>query len=1347
MTDISLHELLDLSIGTPDVGSVNFSALHALLNAILGHLKIETITTAWKDADHEHGGPPQTKALPVDKSVPYKVMEEKVRRMEEQMSVLESLPSASQLIKSDSAVNDMWTLMQLRRKAQGNEDGVSKCMALIQDLLTEIQALKESRDDLTQKIQTLDGQISQLNMNELADRILAVEQYCHQVDDLNNTTKELKDKLTQYPLPEELTQCVTWEVMQAALISETQKIQEGLTNTTAVPSAKDTVPIHPLNQGTPIKSDTADAGSDSSPRVSPPRQSVSGGDSFTVAGRRLSRVSSGAEQYPETVEALIEVGGLRDRHESLEARVGQLEANKADRTELQHLNDLLAAMGERQIPDYVPEQLDHLRTLVDSLMADKDKVSDLDSVLLNIAGESTGSVSSQQTDASQIEQMTLHISHIRGAVLKLEGKVQKFIREMQDRMEERNSKDRQMQEQLNSFRSVLEDVMSYSSTPISDSQQQEEMEFSKDKGQNLISGQIRSKRSNENESLGQDENSGQGQRLGQAQNKDLFQAQNFVPVQGQSSGRIRDQGKSLGQVQSKDLGQAQDQSWGQSSGRIRDQGESSSQAQSKDLGQAQDQSWGQSSGQIRDQGESLSQAQSKDLGQAKDQSWGQSSGQIRDQGESLSQAQSKDLGQAQDQSWGQSSGQIRDQGESLSQAQSKDLGRAQDQSWGQSSGRIRDQGESSSQAQSKDLGQAQDQSWGQSSGQIRDQGESLSQAQSKDLGQAQDQSWGQSSGQIRDQGESLSQAQSKDLGQAKDRSLGQSSGQIRDQGESLSRAQSKDLGQAQDQSWAQNSGQILDQGKSLSQTQSRDLFHDRNVSLAQGQSLGQIRDQGKSVSQTQSRDLFQDQNLGQAPRQGLGQVQGQSLKRTQGMGFGQGKDSDQVQGQGKDLLQGQGSVQVQHQTGHQNLEKEFSQFQWYKKLEGKTTHPLNQEHDRSKNNELVSDVQGAILQLQAEYEKLNSTTNHLMEEHSKKQIHIDRLYKAMEKLDEKKADKELVEMEIDIKADKRALESKVSRMQFDSMTEQLNNMLQEVLSKISGQEQDWHKIIEKISTEMDCKLNRIELEPLKKQLDDRWKSIHRQLQIPPAPGQDDAAGIRKQLLARFHCISCDRPVDMITPGQHFATLPCAPGLPPHKSNRPYTVYELEQVRQQCRSERIPEMADYSYLARNCGGSHTLTYPHNRRYTRLQHITHVIQTEEESRPVPSAPYTQPEEVDILGLDGQVYKGRMNGRAVKVSESRLPTISPREGNYKSKDKINRSQSQRSCGVNGGRGSPARPQSAKTHQIRSASSSSMRDRPMSSMGCLSQGIELQSSFHDTTTELHKDHNQSEEEPVTSL
>lgn len=736
-TEISLHELLDLSIGTPDAGSVNFSALHALLRAILGHLKIERLTTSFKELSKDHDGSTQSRAPMLEPSSPQRLPEERLRRLEEQMCALEDLPSAAELMGSDTALSDLWSIMQIRRKAQGNEDGVSKCMALIQDLLKEIQVLKESRDELRQEVTALNGQLSQLNVNELAERIVAMEQFCHQVEHLDNTAKELKNKMAQYPGPEELTQCVTWEVMQAALITENPRTQEGLH------AAKNTEPVHLSSLGSPVGVVSPSNGSD--------------GALCTVMGRQMSRVSIGAERYPETVEALMNLGKLRDRQESMEARVGQLQANKADLSQLQHLHDLLTAIEERQIPDHVPEQLNHLRTLVDSLLADKEK--------------STG---------------------------------------------------------------------------------------------------------------------------------------------------------------------------------------------------------------------------------------------------------------------------------------------------------------------------------------------------------------------------------------------------------------------------------------------------------------------------------------------------------------------------------------------------------------------------------LLSDVQGSMLQLQAEFEKLHSTSNRLMEEHSNKQTHIDHLYKIVEELGVKKADKERVEIEIEIKADKQALESKVSCMQFDSMTEQLNNMLQELLGKISGQEQDWNKVIEKISTEMNCKLNRTELDPLKKQLDDRWRTIHKQLQTPQMPEQEDAAGIRKQLVARFHCISCDRPVEMMTPGQHLMTLPSAPGLPSHKSSRPYTVYELEQVRQHCRSERIPEMADYSYLSRSCGGSHTLTYP-SRRYTRLQHITHLIQSHEESRPTSTGPPAQAAEVNILGLNGQVYKGRMNSRGVRLSESQLPNISPREGQWRSREKTSsRGPSQRSSAA-----SPARPHSAMTKASRSASSSSVRDRPTSSMGCLSQDVPLQ----------QRDLGQSEDEPVTSL
>lgn len=56
------------------------------------------------------------------------------------------------------------------------------------------------------------------------------------------------------------------------------------------------------------------------------------------------------------------------------------------------------------------------------------------------------------------------------------------------------------------------------------------------------------------------------------------------------------------------------------------------------------------------------------------------------------------------------------------------------------------------------------------------------------------------------------------------------------------------------------------------------------------------------------------------------------------------------------------------------------------------------------------------------------------------------------------------------KADKSALAAKVSRVQFDATTEQLTRMMQELMAKMSGQEQDWHKMLDKLLVEMDSKV-------------------------------------------------------------------------------------------------------------------------------------------------------------------------------------------------------------------------------------------------------------------------------------
>ncbi|XP_012891892.1 PREDICTED: glutamine-rich protein 2 [Dipodomys ordii] len=352
---------------------------------------------------------------------------------------------------------------------------------------------------------------------------------------------------------------------------------------------------------------------------------------------------------------------------------------------------------------------------------------------------------------------------------------------------------------------------------------------------------------------------------------------------------------------------------------------------------------------------------------------------------------------------------------------------------------------------------------------------------------------------------------------------------------------------------------------------------------------------------------------------------------------------------------------------------------------------------QSQDEELLGHVQSAILQVQGDCEKLNITTSNLIEDHRQKQKEIDELYQGIQKLEREKANRESLEMEIDVKADKSALASKVSRIQFDATTEQLNHMMQELVAKMSGKEQDWQRMLDKLLAEMDNKLDRLELDPVKQSLEDRWKSLRQQLrERPPLYQSDEAAIMRRQLLAHFHCLSCDRPLETPVTGQTIPVTPVGPSLPRHRSLRPYTVYELEQIRQQSRNlklgapfargdqmdrsvgrlrtmhskmlmdiekvqihfggsvkassqmirelmqarclnrpcyKRVPD-ADYTYstIPRRCGGSHTITSPYRR--SRLQHLQGLIPHEDIQIAM------KHDEVDILGLDGHIYKGRMD-----------------------------------------------------------------------------------------------------------
>ncbi|XP_010719717.2 glutamine-rich protein 2 isoform X4 [Meleagris gallopavo] len=345
--------------------------------------------------------------------------------------------------------------------------------------------------------------------------------------------------------------------------------------------------------------------------------------------------------------------------------------------------------------------------------------------------------------------------------------------------------------------------------------------------------------------------------------------------------------------------------------------------------------------------------------------------------------------------------------------------------------------------------------------------------------------------------------------------------------------------------------------------------------------------------------------------------------------------------------------------------------------------------------ELLKHIQAAVTQVQGDCEKLSSVTGNLMDDRHQRQRDIEALFQSLERLEKEKVDKEELVLEIDVKADRAALAGKVSCAQFDAAMEQLNGMIGEMLSKVTGQEQDWHQVQQKLIEELDSKLDRLELAPLRQQLEERWRSILKQLkEKTPRVEADDAAGIRKQLLAHFHCVSCDRPLHMLVPGPHIVTIPPLPPLPSRVTVRPRATFQPEQGHReqgaQCGFLQVP---------RRCGGQHTVTHP-LQRCPRPPHLPPYGPTP----PQPHGSITKEHgETELLGQDGHIYKGRL--------EAQLPALAGKEGSARNKPKL----SPRHWGAQDTNFLPARPQSALSSLSQPSTPRLLEQRPMSSHGRL--------------------------------
>lgn len=286
------------------------------------------------------------------------------------------------------------------------------------------------------------------------------------------------------------------------------------------------------------------------------------------------------------------------------------------------------------------------------------------------------------------------------------------------------------------------------------------------------------------------------------------------------------------------------------------------------------------------------------------------------------------------------------------------------------------------------------------------------------------------------------------------------------------------------------------------------------------------------------------------------------------------------------------------------------------------------------------ELQNTVAALQQEQERLIGTAAHLSHELEVDKEHVKTLYATSDELKKTKADKSLVELEVQEKADRAALEGKASREWVDSTFERLDREIREAKSKLMGQEEAFKMAMSQINEDVDGKLDRNELEPLKEYFDKRLDRVKTAPTVVQKEiSADEAAGFKKPL--QFRCISCDRPVG-IKPLEAIPALPSGETFPMTRSFRPYTTYELELIR---KYQKLTYGGGGAYTAatRSAGGGHTMTRPHQR--VRVAPPSSAIYTPE--TPPPKQIISVHDETDIVGNDGHIYKGRN-------AASRLPPL---------------------------------------------------------------------------------------------
>ncbi|XP_063634030.1 uncharacterized protein LOC134804750 [Cydia splendana] len=268
---------------------------------------------------------------------------------------------------------------------------------------------------------------------------------------------------------------------------------------------------------------------------------------------------------------------------------------------------------------------------------------------------------------------------------------------------------------------------------------------------------------------------------------------------------------------------------------------------------------------------------------------------------------------------------------------------------------------------------------------------------------------------------------------------------------------------------------------------------------------------------------------------------------------------------------------------------------------------------------LAKDLEGlltlyqTVQEMQEQLHQVNELARQLAGEKDDRHQHIKALLEQIEILKTIKMDREDMAEAMAEKADLRLLARKVSHDQFEMACDDLSRGLDHALGKLNTQEALWQQVLDDVQREIESKLDKMELSPLKEFFETKLRLLQDNLkQMASLRRNVEAAGTKRRLLREVNCISCD--ADAVMSLENTTPMATKP-LPAHLSMKPYLSYELDTIRK-TQASNLPQRnlhdwetiekqkapkapvkvrsdTDKHICNRYCGGSHTTTTPAQR----------------------------------------------------------------------------------------------------------------------------------------------------------